>query len=76
VVPTDEMGRTFDAQTSATLVWWAVTRPTMGNRVPPTPQSGATALVTTLFLPIPNGEAGELVSHRTYSAGKPTGNPP
>jgi hypothetical protein len=40
--------------------------------------SGATALVFTLFLPIPapNGEAGELVYYHTYSAGKSAGNPP
>jgi len=40
--------------------------------------SGATALVFTLFLPVPapNGEAGELVYYHTYSAGKSTGNPP
>ena len=40
--------------------------------------SGATALVFTLFLPIPapNGEAGELVYYHTYSVGKSAGNPP
>jgi hypothetical protein len=40
--------------------------------------SGATALVFTLFLPIPapNGEAGELVYYHTYSASKSAGNPP
>jgi hypothetical protein len=40
--------------------------------------SGATALVFTLFLPIPapNGEAGELVYYHAYSASKSAGNPP